>query len=118
MELTDLTHDEQLALVAVIELVVAADRTVSDDEQAAMARVAAVIGDENYRALAATSDERFADDASLRAFLTGLQRQEARELIYGTVLEVALPDTVDTQESSFLEWLAKAWSITVRIVEE
>ncbi len=118
MELTDLTHDEQLALVALIELVVAADRAVSDEERAEVARVAGIVGDESYRALADEADERFADEQSLRAFLTALHRQEARELIYGTLLEVALPDTIDTRESSFLGWLAKAWSITVRIVED
>lgn len=114
MELTDLTHDEQLALVALIEVVVSADREVSDEELAHVDRIAAALGDETYQALTDEADERFTDEDDLRDFLAGIERQEARELIYGTALEAALPDTVETRESSLLGWLATAWSISIR----
>jgi len=92
MELSDLTHDERLALVALVETVVASDATVSEDEQTHIATLAAAFGDEAYRALVTEADERFADEAELKRFLAALMRQEARELIYGTVLDAALPD--------------------------
>lgn len=114
MELSDLTHEEQLALVALIGVMVSADSDVSEEEQALIARVATVLGDEAYQALADEADERFTDEEDLRTFLSGLQRQDARELIYGTALEAALPDTVDRRESSLLGWLATAWNVTVR----
>jgi tellurite resistance protein TerB len=114
MELTDLTHDEQLALVTLIETVVASDREVSDDEAEQIERVASALGPETYRALAEEADARFRDEAGLKGFLAGIQRQEARELIYGTVLEAALPDVIDQHESSLLGWLASAWSVTVQ----
>ncbi len=114
MELTDLTHDERLAVVALVENVVASDASVSDEEAAEIARIAAAFGDEGYRALAAEADERFEDEAALKAFLTGLLRPEARELIYGTVLDAALSETIDRHESSLLGWLATAWGITVQ----
>ena len=114
MELTDLTHDERLALVALVENVVASDAEVSEDEAAQIDRIAAAFGDEPYRALAREVDERFEDEASLKTFLAALLRPEARELIYGTVLDAALPDVIDRHESSLLGWLATEWGITVQ----
>jgi uncharacterized tellurite resistance protein B-like protein len=114
MELSDLTHDEQLALVALVEVIVASDATVSDDEQEQIGMIVDAFGDDAYQALADEADERFGDEAALKTFLVGLQRQEARELIYGTALETALPDVIDRHESSLLGWLATAWSITVQ----
>jgi hypothetical protein len=114
MELPDLDHDERLALVALIELVVGSDADVSDEEQAEIDRVADAFGDDAYRALATEADERFADEDELRSFLTATGRQEARELIYGTALAAALPEAVDERESALLDWLAKAWQVTVR----
>src|SRR5262245_43088960 len=113
MELTDLTHDERLALVALVETVVASDVTVSEDEQAHIARIAAAFGDEHYRALVEEADRRFPDEPALKTFLAALIRREARELIYGTVLDAALPDLIDRHESSLLGWLATAWDISV-----
>ena len=117
MELSDLTHDERLALVALVETVVASDATVSEDEQTHIATLAAAFGDEAYRALVTEADERFADEAELKRFLAALMRQEARELIYGTVLDAALPDLIDQHESSLLGWLATTWGITVQFDE-
>jgi hypothetical protein len=114
MEISDLTHDEQLALVALVEVVVSGDTDVSEDEQTHIARIAGALGEETYRTLANEADERFPDERALKKFLTGLQRQEARELVYGTVLEASLPDVIDAHESSLLGWLATAWGITVQ----
>jgi uncharacterized tellurite resistance protein B-like protein len=117
MELSDLTHDERLALVALVKTVVASDAAVSEDEQAHIATLATVFGDEAYRALLTEADERFADEAELKPFLAALGRQEARELIYGIVLDAALPDLIDKHESSLLGWLASTWGITVQFDE-
>lgn len=117
MELQDLTHDERIGLVALIEAVAGSDNEVSDDEEAHIAEVADAFGDEAYRDLATEADERFPDEASLKTFLGTLARQDARELIYGTVLATALPDVIDRHESSLLGWLATAWKVTVQFEE-
>ena len=114
MELNELTHDERLALVALVEVVVASDANVSEDEQDQIAHIAGAFGDDAYRALANEADKRFPDEEALKAFLAGVPRQEARELIYGEVLKTALPDLIDTHESSLLGWLATVWKITVQ----
>jgi uncharacterized tellurite resistance protein B-like protein len=117
MELTELTHDERLALVALVEAVVASDVTVSEDEQAHIASIVTAFGDKQYRALVDEADERFPEEAALKTFLSALIRRDARELIYGTVLDAALPDVIDRHESSLLGWLAKTWGITVEFDE-
>jgi hypothetical protein len=114
MELADLTHDERLAMAALLNAVVGSDVAVSEGELATLGRVTAAFGDDAYRALATEADERFADEAALKSFLTTIDRQEARELIYGTVLEAALPEAIDRHESSLLGWLATAWNVTVQ----
>jgi hypothetical protein len=114
MELKELTHDEQLALVALVEVVVASDAEVSEDEESFVVRLASTLGDDAYRALIDEADERFSDEAELKAFLATITRQDARELIYGTVLEAALPDVIDRHESSLLGWLASTWNVTVQ----
>jgi hypothetical protein len=114
MELKELTHDEQLALVALVEVVVASDAEVSDDEESFVVRLANTLGDEQYHTLIDEADERFPDEAALKEFLGTITRQEARELVYGTVLEAALPDVIDQHESSLLGWLATAWDVTVQ----
>lgn len=115
MDLKDLTHEERVALVALLQLVVDADATASDDELTVLERIAAAAGESAYAEAAQEADERFRDDAALQAFLPSITRQEARELIYGAVLEAALPDAMGAHESTMLDWLAREWGITVQI---
>jgi hypothetical protein len=89
-------------------------RRESRGREARIADIAGVFGDEAYRALATEADERFADESELKSFLSALIRPEARELIYGTVLDAALPNGVDQHESSLLGWLATTWNITIQ----
>ena len=62
-------------------------------------------------------DKRFSDEETLRSFLRKLDRQEAREVIYGTIMEAAMTDTVEGRESELLTWLAKEWNVEVKYEE-
>jgi uncharacterized tellurite resistance protein B-like protein len=115
MELGDLTHDERVALVALLELVVESDGAASDDELDVLQNVIDALGETAYAEAAAEADERFGDEAELKAFLPSITRQDARELIYGTVLDTALPDAIGRHESTMLDWVAKAWDVAVQI---
>ncbi len=115
MNLADLTHDERIALAALLQLVVESDAEASEDEVATLQQVAGAIGEAAWTAATREADERFADEAALKAFLPGIARQEARELIYGTVLEAALPDVASPHESSLLDWLARTWGVRVEV---
>jgi hypothetical protein len=114
MDLHDLTAEERVALVALLELVVESDARVSDDEADRLQAVIAAVGEDAYRAAAEEVDHRFASEEDARLFLRSIANQEARELIYETVLAAALPGPIDSRESGLLDWLAEAWNIQTR----
>ncbi len=118
MELRDLTHDERLALVALLALVLESDRTVTDGEAAEIDRVVDTLGRTEYQALVTEVDRLFPTDAELKAFLPSIVRQEARELIYGTVLDTAVEDAIDVFESDMLDWLARLWKVNVEFEDQ
>jgi hypothetical protein len=113
MELADLNKDEQLALAGLLEFVVLASGHVTEEEQAEIDAIVDALGEDRYRAAVNEVDKRFPDEPALRTYLGSITRQEAREVIYGTVIEAAITDTVEGRESALLEWLADAWKIEV-----
>jgi hypothetical protein len=115
MELRDLSHEERLALVALLEVVLESDRTVSDGEVADIDQVVGELGREEYERLVVEVDQRFPTEDELKAFLPSITRQDARELIYGTVLDTAIEDAVDARESAILDWLAALWNVRVEV---
>ena len=117
MELNQLTAEERVALVALLEVVIESNGRVSEDEADRIDAVVGAIGEDAYRQAAAEVDRRFAGEEELRAFLPAITRQDARDLIYGTALEAATSDTVDAHESHLLDWLAAVWQIGTRIDE-
>jgi hypothetical protein len=115
MELRDLSHEERLALVALLEVVLESDRAVSDGEVADIDQVVGELGREEYERLVVEVDQRFPTEDELKAFLPSITRQDARELIYGTVLDTAIEDAVDARESAILDWLAALWNVRVEV---
>jgi hypothetical protein len=118
MELRDLSHEERLALVALLEVVLESDRVVSDGEVADIDRVVAELGQDEYQRLVPEVDRRFPTEDELKQFLPSITRQDARELIYGTVLDTAIEDSVDPRESELLDWLAALWNVRVELEDE
>jgi hypothetical protein len=118
MELRDLNHDERLALVALLELVLESDRTAADGEVAEIDRVIDALGREEYQRLVTEVDRRFPTEVELEAFLPSIVRQDARDLIYGTALDTAIEDAVDMFESRLLDWLAKLWNVRVEFEDD
>jgi hypothetical protein len=86
---------------------------VTEDEEIEIEAIVEAIGEESYRKAVEEVDKRFPDEQALRVFLLSIVRQEAREVIYGTVIEAAMTDTVEGRESALLDWLAKEWNVEV-----
>ena len=118
MELRDLDHDERLALVALVAMVLESNRTVSEGEIAEIDRVVGELGHDEYRRLVDEVDRRFSTEEALKVFLPAIVRQDARELIYGTVLDAAIGDGVDVRESALLDWLGKLWNVRVQVEDD
>jgi hypothetical protein len=114
MELADLNEDERVALVALLDEVIAADAEVTEDEPPKLVQVIEELTEDAYRLALDEADHLVADGVELRDMLGRVRRQEARELIFGTAMEVAIANAVLPPEGSILEWLAAAWNITVR----
>lgn len=112
MTISELTHEQLVGLVGLLEAVVMADKRVSEPEQAVLSDIVAVIGEEMYRAVLEDADSRFADLDALKVFLQTIEDQGVRELIYGTAWQeaVATP-SVNHDESELLSWLASIWKI-------
>lgn len=114
LELKDLNEEERIALVAMLAQVVEADTYVTDPEARRVRAIVRALGTTAYDAAVAEGDRRFEDKAELRRFLPTIERQEARELIYETLLETALADTPINAEAEILDWLADIWKIKTR----
>lgn len=115
MTLKELSRDEQLALVALTEVAVISDRTITDNEVAQIEDIVDELGEDTFHELAEEAETRFPDRTSLKAFLKTIANPEARELILGTVLSETLADTLPHEQAAFVEWLAKEWNVTVSV---
>jgi hypothetical protein len=113
MELADLNKDEQIALAGLLEFVVLASGHVTEDEEHEIDAIIEALGEDNYRAAVEEVDKRLADEEALRTFLKTIDRQEAREVIFGTIIDAAMTDTVEGRENALLGWLAETWQVEV-----
>jgi hypothetical protein len=112
-----LTADERLALVALIERVLLSERSTDEDEAEALDAFVEEFGEEDYAALVARVDSELEDDDSLKAFLSTIADPDARELILGTVVELALVEGVHTGEAEWIGWTSEAWNVPVSVAE-
>ena len=118
MELPDLNQDEQTALVGLMKMIVMSDNEVSEDELEHVEGLVAAFGEEGYQRTLDAFEKRFHDEPSFRKFLQGIGRQDARDLIFGTVLESAGEGALDQAETSLLDWLAETWNVKIEIEED
>jgi len=115
MTLKELSHDEQLALVALTEVAVISDRTITDQEVAQVEAIVDELGEDAFHQLAEEAESLFAERTALKAFLKTIASPDARELILGTVLSETLADTLPHEQAEFIDWLAKEWHVTIKI---
>lgn len=112
MNVKELSHDQKLALTALMKAVALSNGAITEGAQREIAEVAKELGDEDYRAILSEADRKFRDLKELKNFLVQIREQEARELIFGLVWEesVADPD-IRHEETELLSWLAEQWRI-------
>jgi len=118
MELPDLNQDERTALVGLMKLVVMSDGEVSEDELEDVETLVEAFGDDGYQKTLDTFEKRFQDEESFKKFLKTIGRQDARDLIFGTVLEGAGEGALDNAETGLLDWLAQTWNVKIEIEED
>jgi hypothetical protein len=111
MEIKDLTASERVTLIALAHACVLADETLSAEEQGGMRKLVQALGEEQYRLAASVARARIQDPESLRAAVIQVTDRAARELIYGTLVELAIPDGISNDEAQLLELLEREWNI-------
>ena len=117
MEISELNQDERTALVGLMKLVVMSDGNVTEDELEHVETLVDAFGEGEYQRTLDAFEKRFADEESFRTFLRGIGREEARETIFGAVLESAGEGALDGGEADLLDWLSKAWNIKIEIAD-
>jgi hypothetical protein len=117
MDLEDLNQDERMALVGLMKLVVMSDGNVAEEEVEHVQDLVDAFGEEGYEATLEGFEQRFPDEETFRKFLGGIGRQEARELIFGTVLEGADEGALEGAEASLLDWLSTLWNVKIEIAD-
>jgi hypothetical protein len=115
MELSDLNQDERTAIVGLMQMVVFSNSDVSEEEMEHVGELVDAFGEDGYQTTLDAFEKRFPDVESFRSFLRTIVRQDARDLIFGTVLEAAGAEAVEDREAEILDWLAKTWNVTVEI---
>lgn len=111
MEIKDLSPTERTALVALLRTSIVSDGVVTENEEVAYDFLVHLLGEESYRNAAQRANGRIQDEASLKSLLHEVDNQEARELIYGTLLQFASSETVDAAEDRLLELVGTTWNI-------
>jgi hypothetical protein len=117
MELSDLNQDERTALVGLMKVVVMSDGSVTEDEIEHVESLVDAFGEGEYQRTLDAFEKRFLDEGSFREFLRGIGRQDARELIFGTLLESAGEGALDGGETDLLDWLSKTWNVKIEIAD-
>jgi len=102
MDLEELNQDERTALVGLMKLIVMSDGTVTEDELEHVESLVDAFGEGEYQRTLDAFEKRFTDEESFRKFLRGIGREDARELIFGTVLEGAGENALDGNEADLL----------------
>jgi hypothetical protein len=120
MELADLNQDERTALVGLMKLTVMSDGSVSEEELEYVEDLVDAFGEDGYQSTLDAFEKRFSDADGFKRFLktVGAGRQDARELIFGTVLETAGTEAIEGGEAELLDWLGKTWDIKIEIEDE
>lgn len=118
MELEELNQDERTALVGLMKLTVLSDGNVSEEELEDIEDLVDAFGEEAYESTLDAFEKRFTDVEGFKAFLAKIGRQDAREVIFGTMLEAAGSEAIEGREAELLDWLAKVWNIKIEIEDE
>jgi hypothetical protein len=118
MELRDLNQDERTALVGLMKVVVMSDGNVSEEEIEHVETLVDAFGEGEYERTLERFEQTFPDAAAFKTFLGTIARQEAREVIFATVLESAGEGALEGAEADLLEWLSGIWNVSIEIADD
>jgi hypothetical protein len=116
MTLDDLSQPEQVVLLALVGLMARMDGSVSQEELELLEQIADEIGEQRFEA-ARDAAAALADGAAILQAAKGVERPEAREVIFELVYGIAVRDTIAESEAEMLNELAALWGLPQRVGE-
>ena len=116
MTLDDLSQPEQVVLLALVGLMARMDGSVSQDELELLEQIADEIGPERFEA-SRDAAAALGDSAAILQAAKGVERAEAREVIFELVYGIAVRDTIVQSEVAMLNELAALWGLPQRVGE-
>jgi hypothetical protein len=116
MTLDDLSQPEQVVLLALVGLMARMDGSVSQEEMELLEQIADEIGETRFEA-ARDAAAALADGAAILQAAKGVERLEAREVIFELVYGVDVRDTIAESEARMLNELAALWGLPQRVGE-
>lgn len=114
MTLDELSQPEQVVLLALVGLMARMDGSVSLEELELLEQIADQIGAERFDA-ARDSAAALSDASAILRAAAGVERQEAREVVFELVYDIAMKDTIAVSEAALLNELAALWQLPQRV---
>ncbi len=111
LQVSELTHDEELALLGLLKAVIQADKKLGFEENEELKRVAGLMGTARFHERVTEAKQLFHKLSEIKAHAKKIDRQPARQLIFNLALEMARQDGVISEEEDLLSWLAETWSV-------
>ncbi|MCA9594189.1 MAG: hypothetical protein KC776_12785 [Myxococcales bacterium] len=111
LPLKELAPEDQLALAALLRMLVRLDGRFTDAEQEALQDLALSMGERRFWGVMDDAAQRLPDDESIRQCALRVTDADAREMIYVALLRVAESDVIQPREAGLLDWLRQKWNI-------
>lgn len=111
LPLKDLAGNDQVALAALLRLMVRLDGRFTDAEQEALGDLALAMGERRFWQVMDEAAQRLPDEESIRKAATQVTDQTSRETLYVALVRVAESDVIQSTEAGLLAWLREQWSI-------
>lgn len=111
MRISDLNKEERLALIGWSKLIIRADKEFSNEEAEELKKLAMEMGSALFNEGVAEAREQLKSVDDLKALAEKITSQEARELIFSILYDLAVPGTIVESEAKVLQWLAKTWNV-------
>ena len=111
MRLSDLSKEERLALIGWAKLVIRADKEFTNEEAEELKKLAVEMGTGLFNEAVADAKAQLKSVDDLKVLAEKITSQEARELIFSVLYDIAVPGTIVDSEARVLQWLAKTWNV-------
>lgn len=111
MQIEELTEHEVLALVVLAKHMIHVDGVVSKDEMLDLMSLGQALGMQRFAAVLDRTENLYKDIDTVAHIASGVQRFDARVLIFVLLEELAKGDGADAAEKRFLSDLQRFWGL-------